>query len=266
LVAGVAHEINNPVSFIHGNLTYVEEYVSDLLSLIDLYLSEPDAGKSAAIQNKVEALDLDYIAEDLPKILVSMQSGTERITEIVRSLKDFSHQGGSQRKRVDLHQGLDSTLTILGNKLKETRDRPAIQVIRNYGNLPKVEGLPGQLNQVFMNLLTNAIDAIDDKCAAHPSPKNTLRWTPKIMLRTEMVKDDRVHLHFTDNGVGIPDHVKRRMLDPFFTTKPVGQGTGLGMSISYQIIVERHHGKLDCLSIPGKGTRFLIELPIEAAL
>ncbi|MEM6519456.1 MAG: ammonium transporter [Cyanobacteria bacterium P01_C01_bin.70] len=266
LVAGVAHEINNPVSFIHGNLTYVEEYVSDLLSLINLYLSEPDAGKSAAIQNKVEALDLDYIAEDLPKILVSMQSGTERITEIVRSLKDFSHQGGSQRKRVDLHQGLDSTLTILGNKLKETRDRPAIQVIRNYGNLPKVECLPGQLNQVFMNLLTNAIDAIDGKCVAHPPSPKTLRWIPKIMLRTEMVKDDRVHLHFTDNGVGIPDHVKRRMLDPFFTTKPVGQGTGLGMSISYQIIVERHHGKLDCLSIPGKGTRFLIELPIEAAL
>ncbi|RZM75584.1 ammonium transporter [Leptolyngbya iicbica] len=267
LVAGVAHEINNPVSFIHGNLTYVDEYVADLLKLIDLYLSDPEIQSSEAIQKQVKAMDIHYLVEDLPKILQSMRGGTERITEIVRSLKDFSHQGGAQRKRVDLHQGLDSTLTILGNKLKARGDRPEIEVVREYGDLPLVECFPGQLNQVFMNLLTNAIDALDERWEtqqAHAVP-HTSQWLPKIILRTEQVADDRIHLHFTDNGIGIPDHVKRRMMDPFFTTKPVGQGTGLGMAISYQIIVERHHGKLNCLSTPGHGTRFLIDLPLISA-
>ncbi|NEQ43387.1 MAG: ammonium transporter [Leptolyngbya sp. SIOISBB] len=265
LVAGVAHEINNPVSFIHGNLTYVDEYVEELLALINLYLSDPDIGQSEAIRQQIKAMDIHYLAEDLPQILKSMRGGTERITEIVRSLKDFSHQGSAQRKRVDLHKGLDSTLTILGNKLKARPDRPAIKVVRDYGDLPLVECFPGQLNQVFMNLLTNAIDAIDEKWNAQQSQVGAAppQWTPQIILRTERVEGDRLRLHFTDNGTGIPEHVKRRIMDPFFTTKPVGQGTGLGMSISYQIIVERHHGQLNCLSTPGQGTRFLIELPIE---
>jgi len=265
LVAGVAHEINNPVSFIHGNLTYVDEYIEDLLKLINLYLSDPEIQASEAIQKQVKAMDIRYLVEDLPKILQSMRGGTERINEIVRSLKDFSHQGGAQRKRVDLHQGLDSTLTILGNKLKARGDRPAIEIIREYGDLPLVDCFPGQLNQVFMNLLTNAIDALDEKWAAQPdgATAHGSQWMPQIVLRTELVAGDRVHLHFTDNGIGIPDHVKRRMMDPFFTTKPVGQGTGLGMAISYQIIVERHHGQLNCLSTPGHGTRFLIDLPLE---
>ena len=163
-----------------------------------------------------------------------------------------------------MRQGLESTLTILGHKLKEQRFRPAIQVLRDYDDLPKLECYPGQLNQVFMNLLSNAIDAIDEKWEKHASdsPPPPLKLPPRIILRAKLVAGgDRVHLHFTDNGVGIPDHVKQRILDPFFTTNPVGKGTGLGMSISYQIIVERHHGRLDCLSFPGKGTRFLIELP-----
>ncbi|MEM9817119.1 MAG: ammonium transporter [Cyanobacteria bacterium P01_D01_bin.6] len=265
LVAGVAHEINNPVNFIHGNLTYVNEYVEELLTLVNLYLSDPSLDKSDAIRQQIKAMDIHYLTKDLPKILESMRSGTERITEIVRSLKDFSHQGGAQRKRVDLHTGLDSTLTILGNKLKAKRDRPEITVIRDYGDLPRVECVPGQINQVFMNLLTNAIDAIDEKWKVQQADADTaaLQWAPQIILRTEMAEGDRLHLHFTDNGIGIPDHVKRRMMDPFFTTKPVGQGTGLGMSISYQIIVERHHGRLNCISTPGQGTHFLIELPIE---
>jgi len=269
LVAGVAHEINNPVSFIHGNLTYVDEYVSNLLSLIDLYLTDPQVAESAVIRKKIKAMDINYLAADLPKILASMRGGTERITEIVRSLKEFSHQGGAQRKRVDLHPGLESTLTILGSKLKATPTRPAIEISREYGDLPKVDCFPGQLNQVFMNLLSNAIDAIDEKWQTqtaggngHSPPKSPV-GPPQITLRTEVVNSDRVQIHFSDNGIGIPDHVKRRMLDPFFTTKPVGKGTGLGMAISYQIIVERHQGKLDCVSTPGMGTRFLIELPIE---
>lgn len=263
LVAGVAHEINNPVTFIHGNLTYVDEYVADLLQLIELYLADPQISESDAIRQQMKTMDIDYLAEDLPKILQSMRGGTERITEIVRSLKDFSHQGGATRKRADLHQGLDSTLTILGNKLKASRDRPEIQVVREYGELPDVKCFPGQLNQVFMNLLSNAIDAIDEKWRKQGLNGDSPQWIPKIILRTEIAEGDRIHLHFTDNGIGIPDHVKRRMMDPFFTTKPVGQGTGLGMSISYQIIVERHSGKLSCVSTPGQGTRFLIELPID---
>lgn len=267
LVAGVAHEINNPVNFIYGNLNYVDEYVTDLLELIEVYRSEMAAVDSETICQKIKAIDLDYLTEDLPKILGSMRGGTERITEIVRSLKDFSHLGGATIKPIDLHQGLESTLTILGSKLKEKDSRPDIEILRDYGELPKVECYPGQLNQVFMNLLTNAIDAIDEKWESQRARGQSEfpAFHPQIVIRTEMIEGDRVHLHFSDNGVGIPDHVKRRMHDPFFTTKPVGKGTGLGMSISYQIIVERHQGKLDCISTPGKGTRFLIELPIEQA-
>ncbi|MEM6437904.1 MAG: ATP-binding protein, partial [Cyanobacteria bacterium P01_D01_bin.115] len=265
LVAGVAHEINNPIGFIYGNLGYVDEYVNDLLELIALYRAETTDADLAAISHKLRTIDVDYLATDLPKILDSMRGGTERITEIVQSLKDFSHQGGTQLKQVDVRQGLESTLTILGHKLKEQRFRPEIQVLRDYDDLPKLECYPGQLNQVFMNLLSNAIDAIDEKWEKHASDPAAppLKLPPRIILRAKLVAGgDRVHLHFTDNGVGIPEHVKQRILDPFFTTKPVGKGTGLGMSISYQIIVERHHGRLDCLSFPGKGTRFLIELPI----
>jgi Amt family ammonium transporter len=265
LVAGVAHEINNPINFIYGNLTYVDDYVKDLLDLINCYRTETLPPSSQAIRQKIKAIDLDYILEDLPKILASMRGGTERITEIVRSLKDFSHLGGATLKRVDLHQGLESTLTILGSKLKAKGERPTIEVLRDYGDLPLVECYPGQLNQVFMNLLTNAVDALEEKWEAersghHPEMPS---YRPHIMIRTEVAAGDRIHLHFTDNGTGIPEPVQRRMLDPFFTTKPVGKGTGLGMSISYQIIVERHHGKLNCLSTPGKCTRFLIDLPIH---
>jgi len=268
LVAGVAHEINNPINFIYGNLGYVDSYVQDLLDLVHCYQSQPTVGDAEIVQNKVKAIDLDYLVEDLPKILGSMRGGAERITEIVRSLRDFSHLGGATLKRVNVHDGLESTLTILGNKLKEKGDRPAIQVIRDYGELPKVECYPSQLNQVFMNLVSNAIDAVDEKWALERDRQDPRGkpFMPQIILRTEEVEDNRVHLHITDNGIGIPDHVKRRMLDPFFTTKPVGKGTGLGMSISYQIIVERHRGNLTCISTPGQCTRFLIDIPIDQEL
>jgi Amt family ammonium transporter len=266
LVAGVAHEINNPINFIYANLTYVEEYVKNLLDLVFFYRSDGSKDAPKAERPRIKAADLDYMMDDLPKVLSSMRVGAERITEIVQSLRDFSHVGSGQIKRVDIHQGLESTLTILGGRLKARGDRPEIKVIRDFGELPRVECYPGQLNQVFMNLLTNAIDALEEKAialASYPKSEDGKDYVPQIILRTEWGGGASVQIHVTDNGVGIPENVKRRMLDPFFTTKPVGKGTGLGMSISYQIIVERHRGKLRCLSTPGQGTRFLIELPVD---
>lgn len=264
LVAGVAHEINNPINFIYGNLRYVEGYCRDLLDLVACYRTEAATTLSQTISSKIKTIDLDYVSEDLPKILDSMRGGAERITEIVRSLRDFSHLGGATLKHVDLHQGIESTLTILGNKLKGKGPRPCITIIRDYGELPLVECYPSQLNQVFMNLLTNAIDAIDEKWnQEQQQPRNgKLEFMPQIVVRTKTVDGDRMQIHIGDNGIGIPDAVKRRMLDPFFTTKPVGKGTGLGMSISYQIVVERHHGTLNCISTPGQGTQFLIDIPV----
>ena len=264
LVAGVAHEINNPINFIYGNLSYVEDYFRDFLDLLNCYRAEAVTETSSVIRHKIKAIDLDYLLADLPKILASMRGGAERITEIVRSLRDFSHLGGAKLKQVDIHQGLESTLTILEGRLKEKGERPAIQIIRAYEELPKVECYPGQLNQVFMNLLTNAIDALEEKWELQKikSHNHIGIFVPKISLCTKKVASGRIQINISDNGTGIPESVKRRMLDPFFTTKPVGKGTGLGMPISYQIIVERHRGSLTCISPPGQGTQFLIDIPI----
>lgn len=282
LVAGMAHEINNPVNFIYGNLNYAEQYVDDLLRLIEAYQGEyPEASKE--LERLVADIDLDYLRQDLPKLMLSMRNGAERITEIVKALRDFSRLGGTELKLVDLHQGIDSSLTILAHRLRETPQRAAIAVVRQYGQLPQVECYASQLNQVFMNLLTNAIDAIDEKAAekaaslsAEAAPKQTApptgpsaspsRWQPQITLTTHLTPTDQVQIQIADNGVGIPETVQRRMLDPFFTTKPVGKGTGLGMPISYQIVVERHQGQLKCLSVPGQGTRFLIDIPLSQTL
>ncbi|HEY9764389.1 MAG TPA: ammonium transporter [Trichocoleus sp.] len=259
LVAGVAHEINNPVNFIYGNLSHAERYVTDLLAVIQAYQGEyPEA--SNEIEHLLTEVDLNYVRKDLPKLLLSMRSGTERITEIVKSLRDFSRLGGAELKSVDLHQGIESTLMILASRLRETDWRPAITVDRQYGDLPKVECYASQLNQVFMNLLTNAIDAIDEKSQALSSKSSN--WVPQIMLVTHLTPANTVQIQVADNGVGIPPEVQRRILDPFFTTKPVGKGTGLGMSISYQIVVDRHHGNLKCISTPGQGTQFLVEIPL----
>ncbi|MDA0672959.1 MAG: ammonium transporter [Cyanobacteria bacterium] len=266
LVAGVAHEINNPINFIYGNLSYVEDYLQDLMDLLNGFRRE-FVDVPPVLRKQLKSVDMDYLVQDLPKILNSMRGGAERITEIVKSLRDFSHAGGAELKRVDIHQGLDSTLTILGGRLKAKGTRPAIEVTRHYSDLPKVDCYPGQLNQVFMNLLTNAIDALEEKLealgAAGIGDPEEGGFIPHITLQTESMADEWVRVHFTDNGVGIPEAVQRRMLDPFFTTKPVGKGTGLGMAISYQIVVERHRGHLKCTSTPGEGTHFLIEIPVN---
>ncbi|WGV23250.1 ATP-binding protein [Halotia branconii] len=261
LVAGIAHEINNPVNFIYGNLKYINDYTKDLLKLVLLYQKfyknpEPE------IQSFIKVIDLDFVLDDLPKIINSMQVGTERITEIVLSLRNFSRLDEADMKRVDIHQGIDSTLLILQSRLKEKAEHCKIEVVNNYGNLPLVDCYPGQLNQVFMNILSNAIDALDSRNSECSITE--IRDNPnKITITTEVLKTNCIAVRIADNGLGMTEAVKKRLFDPFFTTKPVGKGTGLGLSISYQIVVEKHKGKLKCVSQLGKGTEFCIEIPLS---
>ncbi|MGI8503858.1 MAG: PAS domain-containing protein [Hassallia sp.] len=257
LVAGVAHEINNPVNFIFGNLTYANNYIEDLLSLVQLY--EQHYGDPVPeIQELIEDIDLNFLIEDLRKLLKSMKVGAERIREIVLSLRTFSRMDEAEMKEVDIHEGLDSTLMILEHRIKAKPDRIAIEVIKEYGNLPLVECYAGQLNQVFMNILANAIDALEESLL-NDSRKST---TPQIRICTELLEGDRVKISIADNGLGIPPAIKPRLFDPFFTTKEIGKGTGMGLSISYQIISDRHGGSLECVSQPGAGAEFVIGIPL----
>ena len=254
LVAGVAHEINNPVSFIYGNIPHATAYTKDLLHLINLYRKQyPEA--TSEIMEAVEDIDLDFVLEDLPKLMDSMQIGAERIRQIVLSLRNFSRLDKAAREPVDLHKGIDNTLLLLQHRLKAKAEKPAIEVIKEYGNLPLVDCYAGQLNQVFMNILSNAIDALEEQFAMNPHPL-------QIRIQTETQDNNQAIIRIADNGSGIPLEVQSRLFDPFFTTKPVGQGTGLGLSISYQIVVDRHGGHLKCISVPGEGTEFVIELPL----
>ena len=264
LVAGVAHEINNPVNFIYGNLSHVNQDVQDLLNLVKLY-QDYYPHPTPEIQASIEAIDLDFIQGDLPKILSSMKVGTDRIRQIVLSLLIFSRADRADMIQVDIHEGLDSTLLILAHRLKAKPNSPAIQVIKEYGNLPMLPCYAGQLNQVFMNILTNAIDAIeeDNKKRSLEDIKNN---PSTIQIRTKVNDTNQVMIQIVDNGIGMSEEVKGRLFDLFFTTKPVGSGTGLGMSISYQIVVEKHGGELRCVSAPGQGTAFLIYLPIQQHL
>ena len=266
MIAGIAHEINNPVSFIYGNINYIQQYVQDLLSLVDTY-EQAYPERSPELQQRYETLDLDFVREDLPKLLSSLTLGAERIRSIVLSLRIFSRLDEADIKTAALHDGLDSTLVILNNRLKAQPDRPAIEVVKNYEQLPKIECYPGHLNQVFMNILSNAIDALEQRYQQQAESKSTEdpikpAWQPKIILHTQQV-DGYVHVIFSDNGAGIPDAIRDKIFDPFFTTKPVGQGTGLGMSISYEVIVKKHLGSIDVWSTPDEGTTFRIELPIQ---
>lgn len=256
LVAGVAHEINNPINFIYGNLSHADDYIKDLLNLVYLYQQYcPSPG--VVIQEKIEALDLEFVSQDLPKLLSSMKVGAERIREIVRSLRNFSRLDEAEMKPVDIHEGIDSTLLILQHRLKPKQDKFGIQIIKEYGRLPLVECYVGQLNQVFMNLIANAIDALESL------PEQSAEKQHYIRICTDVLGEERVVITIADNGFGIPESVQHRIFDPFFTTKSVGKGTGIGLSISYQIVVEKHRGRLTYTSTVGQGTEFLIEIPLR---
>jgi two-component system, NtrC family, sensor kinase len=262
MVAGVAHEINNPVNFIHGNLNYLQEYTQSLLGFVQLYQQYYPEPIPEILAN-AEAIDLEFMQADLPKMLDSMKVGTNRIRQIVLSLRNFSRTDEAGCKAVDIHEGIDSTLLILQHRLKEQPERPAIAIIKDYGNLPLVECYPGQLNQVLMNILANAIDALEESIVNQKSMvEYSVCYRPQITIRTSIIDSQWVQIAIADNGYGIPEAIQKQIFHPFFTTKPVGKGTGIGMSISYQIITEKHHGKLECLSTVGKGTEFVIQIPI----
>ncbi|MEB3826066.1 sensor histidine kinase [Phormidium sp. CCY1219] len=295
LVVGVAHEINNPVNFITGNLEHASQYIQELQELLQLYQAEfPDA--SEEIKELEEEIDVNFLMDDLPKLLSSMQVGADRIREIVLSLRNFSRIDECKATAVDIHQCIDSTLLILQNRLKGKKNHPEIHVIKEYGNLPLVECYPGQLNQVFMNLLSNAIDALDEanqsktpeQLKAHPNhikiktqlrvgqfgfpnPKNAPpsslaeeNNTPSnLQNESEQITTEAIEIRISDNGPGIADSVKEQLFQPFVTTKPVGKGTGLGLSISRHIVVEKHGGQLFCHSQTGKGTQFAIAIPTK---
>ena len=262
MVAGVAHEINNPVNFIYGNLTYCEQYIKDILDLLRLYQKHyPEPGDE--ILDKSTEIDIDFIVPDLLKILSSMEMGAERIRQIVLSLRNFARHDEAEMKPVDIHEGIDSTLLILQSRLKSNGLIAGIEIIKDYGALPKVECFPGQLNQVFMNILGNAIDSLENV----PAPKTIFISTAVVSQDSDAADPGKsigqlAVIRIRDSGPGLAEKAKLRLFDPFFTTKPVGKGTGLGLSISYQIVVEKHGGSLKCISEAGQGAEFRIEIPL----
>ncbi|MEO0646678.1 MAG: ATP-binding protein, partial [Cyanobacteria bacterium J06650_10] len=260
LVAGIAHEINNPVNFIHGNIDHASGYAEDLLSLFRLY-EQHYPNPVSDIQNKREEIDIGFLSEDLPKLLNSMQVGTDRIRDIVLSLRIFSRLDEAEVKDVDIHEGIDSTLLILNSRIKGTAMIVPIEIVRDYTDLPKVKCYPGQLNQVFMNILSNAIDALEEKAEKKAENGSNDNWQPTITIFTQPLGTDKVSIFIRDNGPGVPDELLEKIFDPFFTTKAVGKGTGLGMSISHEIISEKHHGTLTCQRLDSEGTEFCITIP-----
>jgi signal transduction histidine kinase len=262
LVAGIAHEINNPVGFIAGNLAPAADYAQDLINLIKLYQNHyPDPVEE--IQNELENIDFDYVSEDFPQLIASMQEGTNRIASISRSMRTFTRADRSSREIFDIHEGIESTLLILKHRLKANDLRPAIEVIRKYGDLPPINCFPGQLNQVFMNLLANSIDALEE--ASYNRSYSKIEAQPnQIAIATSYQEaQQQVQIEFTDNGMGMSPTIQAQIFEHLFTTKPVGKGTGLGLAIARQAIVESHGGTIDVRSTPGEGTTFRIQLPIR---
>ncbi len=259
LVAGVAHEINNPVGCILGNVGATENYISELLRLLDLYAAEMP-NPSAELEEELEDVDLDYVRQDLPKLIRAMKDSGDRIKSISKSLRTFSRADTETKQPFDLKAGIESTILILRHRLKANEKRSAIEVLTNYGNLSEINCFPGQLNQVFMNILANAIDALDE--ASHHRSLGELKEHPNRITICTALAEQQVKITISDNGTGIPEHIKAKVFDHLFTTKGVGQGTGLGLAIAQQIIVEKHGGSLSVQSEMGQGTEFCIQLPL----
>ena len=275
MIAGIAHEINNPVSFISGNLSYARQYFKDLLELVQLY-QNTYPNPTGEIQQLISKIDLNFLVEDWSKLMDSMQVGTRRIQEIILSLRNFSRLDEQDLKPVDIHQGIDNTLLILQHRLRAEGNTGEIQVIKDHSQLPKVTCYASQLNQVFMNLLNNAIDAVETKpdprvITIHTSLIQNSQCTTTASGSANEIQGDiprtsnsqSVVILITDNGSGMSEKILHKIFDPFFTTKPVGSGTGLGLSISYQIVVEKHGGQLSCISAPGYGSAFFVEIPVN---
>jgi len=274
LVAGIAHEINNPVSFISGNVSHATGYIQELLRSIDLY-QKYYPHPVPEIQDMMEELDLEFIKKDLPKLLNSMKVGSERIRDVVRSLRLFSRTDEAQMKPADIHEGLDSTVLILQNRLQAKGGRPGISLVKEYGDLPRVRCYPGQLNQVFMHLLTNAIDALEEG-GRNPEKYGTIKnqsllsaggsgaeiFNPEIRIRTEVVGESEIAIAISDNGPGMTEEVLCCIFEPLFTTKSQATSTGLGLAISQHLVVEKHGGELQCVSRPGQGTELIVKIAI----
>lgn len=271
MLAGVAHEVNNPINFIYGNIDPAKNYVEDILDLLRTYETEIPNPPPTIIA-KAEEIDIDFLKEDLMKIFDSMQVGAERAKAIILSLKDFSRLDDATPHPLDLHACIDSSLLILNSRVKQ-----GIEVVRNYGNIPNIEGYMGLLYQVFVNLLNNALDAVEEKAklekirsedgnqlsGSESAKQEAPRFSPKIAIATEYLDDDSVVVRISDNGTGIPPASQEKMFETFFTTKPRGVGTGLGLAIGREIIVKKHGGTINCWSEMGTGTEFAIALPIK---
>ncbi|MCU0544199.1 MAG: hybrid sensor histidine kinase/response regulator [Oscillatoriaceae cyanobacterium Prado104] len=261
LVAGIAHEINNPITFIYSNLTHVQSYAADLIALLKMYqkeLVEP----SREILQKQQDMDVEFVVDDLLKIVNSMRNGSDRIRQIILSVQDFSRTDRSGWQLFDVSDGLENTLLLLQHRLPAQDGRRDIKVVKEYGNLPQVECYAGQLNQAFLSIINNAIDALD-LVARESEISDNKQFKPVISIRTKVVDGGRIAIEIADNGMGMSEVIKARIFDPFFTTKPAGEGSGLGLAVSYDIVVQQHKGELLCFSEPGKGTEFRIEIPLR---
>ncbi|MEH1801093.1 MAG: ATP-binding protein [Nostoc sp.] len=263
LVTAIAHEINNPINFIAGNLKPAQDYIHDLLALINLYRQRfPEPG--AEIEEAIATIDLDYLQEDLPKLIDSLKEGSDRIRGISASLRTFSRGDSDRKVHFNIHEGIESTLIILKHRVKPNEHRPAIEVVKNYGQIPQLECFPGQLNQVFMNLIANAIDALEESNKGRSFQQ--IKDNPNRLTITTTLSEDRHHVSILiqDNGEGMSENVKQKLFGYLFTTKPVGKGTGLGLVISRQIIEEKHGGQLTVTSELGKGTELAIVIPVAS--
>ncbi|MEM1170003.1 MAG: response regulator [Cyanobacteria bacterium P01_H01_bin.35] len=258
MISGIGHELNNPINFIVNNIEPLEEYITGVSKILHLYQQEY-ARPSANLKDAIKDLDLEFVLEDMAKILESFRLGTEMIKDISSSLRTFSRSDSETKSLADLHECLDSTLMILQHRLKSKGDRNEIEVVKTYGTLPLVLCYPGQMNQVFMNILANAIDALDEAIVQGKLHDRV----PQIKIRSQITSEERIVIKIADNGIGIPESIKERLFEPMFTTKPVGKGTGLGLAIANQIIVEKHNGTLSINSQVGEGTVFVIEIPVE---